>query len=92
MLHGAPDLLRNAAAEHADPWARASAFEDLGVLLGAADGPRGRTVRCLDEALSCYAAAGAERDAARIRKRLRRMGNAGGTGTTANGPRTARAA
>lgn len=74
LLHGAPDLLRNAAAEHADPWARASAFEDLGVLLGAADGSRGRTVRCLDEALSCYAAAGAERDAARIRKRLRRIG------------------
>ena len=42
------------------PWARASAFEGLGVLLGAA-GPRGRTVRCLDERLSCYAAAGAER-------------------------------
>ncbi|CNF36370.1 regulatory protein [Mycobacterium tuberculosis] len=74
LLHGDPDLLRNAAAGHADRWARASAYEDLGVLLGGADGSRGRTIQCFDEALSCYAAAGAERDAARIRKRLRRMG------------------
>ncbi len=74
LLHGDPDLLRSAAAQHADRWARASAYEDLGVLLGGADSSRDRTIRCLDEALSCYAAAGAERDAARIRKRLRRMG------------------
>ncbi len=74
LLHGDPHLLRNAAAGHADRWARASAYEDLGVLLGGAGGSRGRTIQCFDEALSCYAAAGAERDAARIRKRLRRMG------------------
>nr|WP_281259380.1 AAA family ATPase [Actinomadura meyerae] len=74
LLHGDPDLLRSAAARHADRWARASAHEDLGVLLGGADGSRGRTIECLDEALSCYVAVGAERDAARVRKRLRRMG------------------
>ncbi|WP_284454729.1 ATP-binding protein [Actinomadura madurae] len=74
LLHGDPDLLRNAAAEHADQWASASAYEDLGMLLGGVDGARGQTIQCLDKALSCYAAAGAERDAARIRGRLRRMG------------------
>ncbi|NDU72402.1 AAA family ATPase [Actinomadura sp. DSM 109109] len=73
-LHGDRDLLRKAATEHADPWASASAYEDLGVLLGGGDGARGQTVQCFDEALSRYGAAGAERDAARIRGRLRRMG------------------
>lgn len=74
LLHGDRDLLRNAAAQHADHWASASAYEDLGKLLGGADGARSRTIQCFDEALSRYAAAGAERDAARIRGRLRRMG------------------
>lgn len=74
LLHGDPDLLRNAAAEHADRWACASAYEDLGMLLGGVDGARGQTIQALDEALSYYAAVGAERDAARIRRRLRRMG------------------
>ncbi|WP_121438025.1 helix-turn-helix transcriptional regulator [Actinomadura pelletieri] len=74
LLHGEPDLLRDAAADHADRWARASAYEDLGTLLGGRDGTRGRTIQWFDEALSCYEAAGAERDAARIRGRLRRMG------------------
>ncbi|MEU8804625.1 AAA family ATPase [Spirillospora sp. NPDC048819] len=74
LLHGDPGLLRNAAADHADRWACASAYEDLGILLGGPDGARGRTIQWFDEALSCYVAAGAERDAARIRGRLRRMG------------------
>ncbi|TDC92018.1 LuxR family transcriptional regulator [Actinomadura sp. 7K507] len=74
LLHGEPGLLRNAAADHADRWACASAYEDLGILLGGPDGARGRTIQWFDEALSCYVAAGAERDAARIRGRLRRMG------------------
>ncbi|WP_169806928.1 AAA family ATPase [Actinomadura macra] len=74
LLRGDPDLLRNAAAVHADHWARASAYEDLGILLGGVGDARGRTIRFFDEALSSYAAAGAERDAARIRGRLRRMG------------------
>jgi len=74
LLHGDPDLLRHAAAEHADRWASASAYEDLGMLLGRGNGARGRTIQYFDQALSCYAAAGAERDAARIRGRLRGMG------------------
>ncbi|MFC4056646.1 AAA family ATPase [Actinomadura syzygii] len=74
LLHGDPDLLRHAAADHADRWACASAYEDLGMLLGGLDGPRGQTIQWFDEALSRYASAGSERDAARIRGRLRRMG------------------
>ncbi|MGW3773875.1 ATP-binding protein [Actinomadura verrucosospora] len=74
LLHGDPDLLRHAGAEHADHWSSASAYEDLGLLLSGLGGARGRTIQWFDEALSRYAAAGAERDAARIRGRLRRMG------------------
>ncbi|TYK44100.1 LuxR C-terminal-related transcriptional regulator [Actinomadura decatromicini] len=74
LLHGDPDLLRHAAADHADRWACASAYEDLGMLLGGLDGPRGQTIQWFDEALSRYVSAGSERDAARIRGRLRRMG------------------
>jgi DNA-binding CsgD family transcriptional regulator len=55
-----------------DPWARASAAEDLGALL-AAGSPR-EAVRSLDAALDGDANIGAKRDAARIRRRLRRLG------------------
>ncbi|MEV0407007.1 LuxR C-terminal-related transcriptional regulator [Actinoallomurus sp. NPDC050550] len=67
--------LRRAAEEYADPWARASAAEDLGSLL-AADGPgtRGEAIAGLDAALAAYSALGAIRDAARVRRRLRRLG------------------
>lgn len=74
LLHGDSDLLRHAAAEHADHWASASAYEDLGMLLDGGNGARGQKIQFFDEALSCYAAAGAERDAARLRGRLRGMG------------------
>ncbi|WP_158566964.1 ATP-binding protein [Actinomadura craniellae] len=74
LLRRDPHALRRAAAEHSDPWARASAAEDLGVLL--AEGAAGRrvAVRWFDEALTGYAATGAMRDAARVRGRLRRLG------------------
>lgn len=65
--------LAQAAAQHEDPWARASAAEDLGVLLaGKADADQ--AVRRLTEALDGYTQAGATIDMARIRRRLRKLG------------------
>ena len=64
--------LEQAGAEHADQWARASALEDLGMLLartGSAD-----AIASFSRALDDYAAAGAARDVARVRRRLRRLG------------------
>jgi DNA-binding CsgD family transcriptional regulator len=72
LLNQDPAGLEHAAAHHPDPWARASAAEDLGVLL-AAQG-EDRAVQHLSEALDGYGAAGAAIDMARIRSRLRRLG------------------
>ncbi|MFJ2032177.1 AAA family ATPase [Streptosporangium sp. NPDC087985] len=69
-----PEALGLAVAEHADPWARASAAEDLGVLLSADADARGLAVDSLNSALSCYASVDAIRDAARVRGRLRLLG------------------
>jgi DNA-binding CsgD family transcriptional regulator len=65
--------LEHAAAEHPDPWARASAAEDLGALLAAAARNREAIAR-LDQAIEGYEATGAVRDVARARRRLRRLG------------------
>ncbi|WP_248964712.1 helix-turn-helix transcriptional regulator [Sphaerisporangium perillae] len=73
LLEGDAEALGLAAKEGADPWARASAAEDLGVTL-AAGGDRQGAVRSLDQALACYEESGSTRDAARLRRRLRRMG------------------
>ncbi len=62
--------LEHAAAEHTEPWARASAAEDLA---GLAATPV-RAVEILDVALTGYDGVGAVRDAARVRRRLRRLG------------------
>ncbi|MCO5995484.1 helix-turn-helix transcriptional regulator [Actinoallomurus rhizosphaericola] len=69
------DALERAAAGHTDPWARASAAEDLGMLI-TAEGPalRRDAVAILDTALAAYTDLGAARDAARVRRRLRRLG------------------
>ncbi|MFB9839078.1 helix-turn-helix transcriptional regulator, partial [Actinoallomurus acaciae] len=58
------------------PWGRASAAEDLGVLLaGSRDHvDDGAAIEALDRALEGYQQIGALRDAARIRARLRRLG------------------
>jgi DNA-binding CsgD family transcriptional regulator len=68
-----PALLAEAAARHPDPWARASAAEDLGVL-HAGHGDRDQAIRHLKEALGGYLLVGAARDQARIRRRLRKLG------------------
>ncbi|MFF3438499.1 AAA family ATPase [Streptosporangium sp. NPDC002721] len=74
LREGDPEALGRAAAGHADPWARGSAAEDLGVLLGADGDRRDLAVESLKTALTCYGAVEATRDAARVRGRLRLLG------------------
>ena len=68
-----PARLAHAAAAHPDPWARASASEDLGTVLAATTNPDD-AVAHLDDALGGYGDVGAARDLARVRRRLRRLG------------------
>src|ERR1700753_1474227 len=68
-----PDRLAEAATRQPDPWARASAAEDLGVLHDR-QGGREQAICSLKEALDLYAHAGADRDQARTRRRLRKLG------------------
>jgi DNA-binding CsgD family transcriptional regulator len=68
-----PALLAQAAGQHPDPWARASAAEDLAVLHLRA-GDRDQAVPHLKAALGGYSQAGAARDQARTRRRLRKLG------------------
>jgi DNA-binding CsgD family transcriptional regulator len=73
IADGDPGRLELAAAQHPDRWARASAAEDLaGLELGGGD--RRVSIMRLDQALEDYQAAGATRDVARVRRRLRRLG------------------
>jgi DNA-binding CsgD family transcriptional regulator len=68
-----PDRLAEAAIHHPDPWARASAAEDLGALHDS-QGHREQAIRHLQEALGGYRQVRADRDQARIRRRLRKLG------------------
>jgi DNA-binding CsgD family transcriptional regulator len=77
LLDGSPAALERAAGGHLDPWARASALEDLAVLVAAEEDTaeaRRRAVAAFDTALSTYERLDAARDAARVRRRLRRLG------------------
>jgi DNA-binding CsgD family transcriptional regulator/tetratricopeptide (TPR) repeat protein len=65
--------MAEAAARHPDPWARASTAEDLGVLHGGR-GDREQAISHLKEALAGYRQVGADRDQARVRRRLRQLG------------------
>jgi DNA-binding CsgD family transcriptional regulator len=73
LIHRDPARLEHAVIGHPDPWARASAGEDLGKLLAAAGRPRDAIAR-FDRAIEAYEATGAARDVARVRRRLRRLG------------------
>lgn len=68
-----PDRLAQAATQHPDPWARASAAEDLGVLHGR-HSDRDQAIHYLKEAFGGYRQVGADRDQARVRRRLRQLG------------------
>ena len=76
ILRGDRVTLSHAAHAHAGPWGRASAAEDLGVLLARPIGGSGNdaAIEALDRALEGYQRIGALRDAARIRARLRQLG------------------
>jgi DNA-binding CsgD family transcriptional regulator/tetratricopeptide (TPR) repeat protein len=66
-------LLAEAADRHPDPWARASAAEDLGVSHARrADGRP--AVAQFTAAIEGYQSVGAEADMARVRRRLRKLG------------------
>jgi DNA-binding CsgD family transcriptional regulator len=73
ILQGDATALGQAMAGFRDPWARASAAEDLGVLL-AGEPDQEAAIHGLDQALEGYEQIGALRDAARVRARLRRFG------------------
>jgi DNA-binding CsgD family transcriptional regulator len=73
LLTHDPAQLADAAAQHTDPWAQASAAEDLAVLL-ASQASKDQAITRLHEAMAGYARAGASTDMARIRGRLRRLG------------------
>ena len=73
LLHRDALLLRRAADHHTDAWARASAAEDLGVLLVGTGRPD-EAIERFDRALGGYEGSGGVRDAARIRQRLRKIG------------------
>ncbi|MEU4232321.1 AAA family ATPase [Nonomuraea sp. NPDC026600] len=73
LLDGDGDALARAAEQTDDLWARASAAEDLGVLLVAA-GRHADAAGHLDRALAIYQDIGSARDSARVRRRLRGMG------------------
>jgi len=68
-----PARLAEAATRHPDPWARASAAEDLGELHGS-QGDREQAIHHLQQALGGYLQVHADRDQARIRRRLRKLG------------------
>jgi DNA-binding CsgD family transcriptional regulator len=69
------ELLREAASDYRHPWAIASAWEDAGaVALSAGEGDRDGARRAFERALAAYQRAGADRDAARVRSRLRDLG------------------
>jgi ATP/maltotriose-dependent transcriptional regulator MalT len=72
ILHNDHAALADAVATHLEPWSRASAVEDLGVL--PADTGRDAAIHHLDQALETYQQVGATRDAARVRARLRDLG------------------
>jgi DNA-binding CsgD family transcriptional regulator/tetratricopeptide (TPR) repeat protein len=65
--------LAEAAGRHPDPWARASAAEDLGVA-HARRAEDGQAIGRLTEAIEGYQAIGAAADVARVRRRLRKLG------------------
>ncbi|MGW7757433.1 helix-turn-helix transcriptional regulator [Streptomyces violaceusniger] len=66
--------LRHAAETQVHPWTRASAMEDIGKCLARERSQQNQAVRILEQSADVYMAAGAPRDALRIKKRLRDLG------------------
>ena len=85
LLTSDASLLQHASAQLPDPWARACAVEDQGVLLAAAGRDR-EAIRSLEEALREYDRLGARRGVARTRRRLRQLGVRRGHSTSEKRP------
>jgi DNA-binding CsgD family transcriptional regulator len=66
-VHG----LEQAAATYRDPWARASANEDIGNLLDSSGGEFSQVCARYELAMRSYADAGSPRDSSRVRSKLR---------------------
>ena len=73
LLRRDPAALRQAAASSCDPWTRASAAEDLSLLLREQKDVAGAALS-LEESLTGYERTAALRDARRVRRRLRGLG------------------
>jgi DNA-binding CsgD family transcriptional regulator len=72
LLRADPEALAGAAAQHVQPWARASAEEDAAGAWLPTD--PARSLDHLKRALRLYSQIGSQRDAARIRSRMRKIG------------------
>jgi DNA-binding CsgD family transcriptional regulator/predicted negative regulator of RcsB-dependent stress response len=68
-----PAHLAEAAGRHPDPWTKACAAEDLGVL-HAQQAEKDHAIRQLTQAIEGYESTGAAADMARVRSRLRKLG------------------
>jgi DNA-binding CsgD family transcriptional regulator len=73
LLRRDPAALRQAATSSCDPWTRASAAEDLSLLLREQKDFAGAALS-LEESLTGYERTAALRDARRVRRRLRGLG------------------
>ncbi|MCZ7462186.1 LuxR C-terminal-related transcriptional regulator [Streptomyces sp. WMMC940] len=73
LAEGDADALARAGRLHRNPWAQAAAAEDHAALL-LDRGDHENAISELDRAMSAYGALGGERDAARVRARLRGLG------------------
>jgi DNA-binding CsgD family transcriptional regulator len=87
LLRRDPAALRQAATSSCDPWTRASAAEDLSLLLREQKDFAGATLS-LEESLTGYERTAASRDARRVRRRLRGLGIRRRHCTYANRPRS----
>ncbi|WP_405097813.1 LuxR C-terminal-related transcriptional regulator [Micromonospora sp. NBC_01412] len=63
--------IRLAAEAHTDPWARALAIEDIGLVLAEDDEENPEAVKNLDLAMRSFAEMGSLRDSSRVRSKLR---------------------
>jgi DNA-binding NarL/FixJ family response regulator len=65
------DLLRRAAQTYGDPWASASAHEDVAAVLATTNRRCSEAREILDQVMRAYAGLGSLRDSSRVRSRLR---------------------
>ncbi|QNP75094.1 helix-turn-helix transcriptional regulator [Streptomyces roseirectus] len=84
-----PAQLCGAAELYADPWLKASALEDVAVLLSARRSDHASAVGFFKEASQGYAATGAVRDVSRVANRLRAFGVRCRAACAESGPDTA---